>query len=151
MSFTWEELAADETLSPTTRELCAHKHRLEQKREAERARLGEYGLHVRRVSAWQRDSLREFHKLLALQFEANAWERRERKPLWSCEAASQVVAKKRGMHQRLAKARREAAAGCKLQAEWLERHAELIEALERTEGSPYGRYRALTAAASRCA
>jgi hypothetical protein len=131
MSLTWEELLDDDTLSPIARAIFEDQLRREQRRTADRARLGEIGLHHRRVMAWQSDSLREFHKLLALQFEAAAWEGRERKPLWSAEATNIVTRKKYGMRKRLAKARREAAAGCPLQSAWLAKHAELIEALER--------------------
>lgn len=93
MSPTWEEILEDETLSPISRAIFENRLRLERRREAERARLGEIGLHHRRVTAWQSDSLREFHKLLALQFEAMAWESREGKPLWSAEALNTVMRK----------------------------------------------------------
>lgn len=140
MSQNCADLLAEEDLSPTTRYLLERLQQREQKRAADRARLGEEGLRRRRVSQWQRDSLREFHKLLALQFEALAWENRSSKPLWSCETTNDVMRKRRGLQQRLAKARKEAAEGCPLQVEWLAKHAELIHALEYPPEFPMGRF-----------
>jgi hypothetical protein len=129
-----------ETMSETTRFLLARLECREAKRAADRERLGQEGLRMRQIARWQADSLREFHKLLALQFEALAWEHRARKPVWSSEALNIVVGKRRGLAQRLAKARRDAAEGCRSQADWLVRHAELIHALEHPPEFPRGRF-----------
>jgi hypothetical protein len=128
----YQELLDTADFSPVIRGELERLKRKRNERDEFLARLGEKRRREMVIEAWQRDSLREFHKLLALQFEARAWENRESKPLWSAEATNMIIGKKRGMQQRLAKAHREAADGCRLHIEWLAKHAELIEALEQS-------------------
>jgi hypothetical protein len=128
----YEELLTDDW-SPAVRAAFEREKRLAEKRRTMLASLSERAKAERLVWRRQQENLREFHKLLALQFEATAWERREKKPLWSADAINAVERTRRGILVRIATARREAAEGCRSQDEWLARHAELIGALEQPQ------------------
>jgi len=133
---TYRALLEHDDLSPMFRGEFQYQLRLAEKREAIAATLTQDRRRERLTYKWQQDALRTFHHFLAKEFELRAWERRERKPLWLAEARNDMEAKRRGIEQRLVRARRDATEGCRMQADWLALHSELIDALEQPQGKP---------------
>lgn len=129
------ELLDGEDWSPELRAEFEYRRKQAEKREALLAKMSEQSRRQLLVHRWQQESLRVFHQLFAKQFEVVAWESRERKPLLVADARNALEVKRRGVRQRIARARREAAHGCGEQSEWLALHAELIEALELQGGT----------------
>jgi hypothetical protein len=126
----YAEMLEEAELSPFQREAFEYERRRAVAREERNAALSEESKRTRAVTQWQAETFRVLSKVFVLQFEAKAWDARRPRPLGSEEALGKLTAARGGLRQRLHRARREAAAGCRYQREWLGKHAELIAAVE---------------------
>lgn len=127
----YAELLEDDTLSPLQRALFESELRRAMKREEQYASMSAEARASATTHHWQQKTLQVARALLALRFEIDAWERRESRPYGYDDTLAQLRHKGQGFKKRLARLRREAAAGNAQQQKWMEDHAELLAAISR--------------------
>lgn len=114
--------------------------RREQAEERQRARDGARHEELTRRRAlikWQGETFRALKDVFCAQFEVTAWEARTPRPSFAWDARNALALPRKGLTKRLTRARAEAASGCDLQRDWLQKHAEMIAAVEfRSDSLP---------------
>lgn len=102
--------------------------RLEVEREEQRAKETAALLARRRTTDRLSACLRALRAYFCDHFEMTAWQARTPPPGWLLLRAGRIDRDRAGLDVRLRRIRSEAAAGCELQQDWLDQHAEMLEA-----------------------